>query len=160
MEGTDLLFKGARLLTQLRPSATGRRHTGDVVHREFKAAAMRLGVLARCGCSCPGRRRNAGQDAKRRPEARRRHTALSNFHHQSYPQTTRETPSTPPGQTNIQSRWYVEPLNLEFLRAVASRNGAVANGGGVKQLLPSASAAAEIPANYTLSRNMFANSIL
>jgi hypothetical protein len=83
-----------------------------------------------------------GQDAKRRPEARRRHTALSNFHHQSYPQTTRETPSTPPGHTNTQSRWYVEPLNQDFPWAVASRSFAVANGGGVKQLHLFASAAA------------------
>jgi hypothetical protein len=36
MGGTDLLFEGARLLAQLRPSATGRRHTGDVVHRDSR----------------------------------------------------------------------------------------------------------------------------
>lgn len=44
----------------------------------------------------------------------RHHTALVNLHLDDQIADARETPSTPPGHTNTQSKWYVHALNYPY----------------------------------------------
>ena len=125
IHGTYLLFKSARLLAQLRPSSTGRRHKENKVRRDCKAATATIlleGLASWVGRTRPGYAMQgqgaklcsalaAGEIWKRAPDTLSRRNRRQ---HQKLTADDTRDPIYTTGHTNQQSKWYVYALHYGF----------------------------------------------